>query len=59
MVALLITIIGGVITISTMITSHILTCKKFATIRKEFPNATLEESVKATVQLSSNEETGK
>ncbi len=58
MVALLITI-EGVIFIGTMIIGHILTCNKFTTIRKEFPNATLEETVNATVKLSSSEEKGK
>lgn len=58
MVALLV-IISGVITIGTKITSHILTCKKFATIRKAFPKSTIEETVKATVELSSIDRKGK
>lgn len=52
-------IIIGVIFIIVMITGHILTCRMFTTIRKEFPDATLEETVNATVKLSSIRRKGK
>lgn len=42
-----------------MIVSHILACKKFTTIQKAFPNASLEEICEASKILSSIDKNGK
>ena len=59
MLALLIVLIRPIIGIVKMIVSHVLACKKFTTIQKAFPNASLEEISKASKILSSIDKNGK
>lgn len=44
--------------IARMVVRHFLACAKFATIRKAFPNESLEEVMKASKDLSSIDKNG-